>query len=213
MPGTSSPERASGKRPPIKRAVQSRTVDVQRRILDAAVEVLLEDGYGGATTLRIQEQAGVTRGRLLHHFPSRDTLLTAAAHHLASARVAEMGADQIWPADPAERIDAAIEAMALTFTQGYFWAATELWIAARHNDDLRAALLPGERDLARVIRPGLDAFFGPDLTTHADFDDLREILFTSLRGMALTTAFDPREEPTRRHIERLKKLARSVLLD
>lgn len=213
MPGTSSPDHRTDEKAPTKRALQSRTVDVQRRILDAAVAVLLEDGYGGATTLRIQEQAGVTRGRLLHHFPSRDALLTAAAHHLASARVGAMAADQTWPADAGERIDAAIEAMALTFTQGYFWAATELWIAARHNDELRAALLPGERDLARVIRPGLDVFFGPDLTSHPAYEDLREILFTSLRGMALTTAFDPREEPTRRHIARLKKLARSVLLD
>lgn len=197
----------------MSRAVQSRTIDVQRRILDAAVEVLLEDGYGGATTLRIQEKAGVTRGRLLHHFPSRAALLIAATHHLANARVSALDEDKQWPDDPAERIDAAIEAMAVTFTQGYFWAATELWIAARHDDELRAALLPGERALARAIRPGLDSFFGPGLSSHPAYEGLREILFTSLRGMALTTAFDPREEPTRRHIARLKELARSVLLD
>ena len=46
------------------RAVQTRTLDVQRRILDAAVEVLLEQGYGGATTVQIQERAGVSRGPL-----------------------------------------------------------------------------------------------------------------------------------------------------
>ena len=36
------------------RAVQTRTIDVQRRILDAAVEVMLEHGYSGASTVRIQ---------------------------------------------------------------------------------------------------------------------------------------------------------------
>lgn len=212
MPGTSSPRTPVSERSGAKRALQSRTVDVQRRILDAAVEVLIEDGYGGATTLRIQEKAGISRGRLLHHFPSRAALLIAATHHLASARVSELDEDQRWPTDPAERIDSAVESIALTFRQGYFWAATELWIASRHDDELRAALLPGERDLARGIRLGLDAFFGADLTAHPDYEDYREILFTSLRGMALTTAFDPRDEPTRRHITRLKKLGRSVLL-
>ncbi|GAB4010609.1 TetR/AcrR family transcriptional regulator [Nocardioides ultimimeridianus] len=194
------------------RAVQTRTLDVQRRILDAAVEVLLEHGYGGASTVQIQERAGVSRGRLLHHFPSRDALLIAAAQHLARARVGELPSDHVWPEDPAARIDAIVDTMAATFTQGYFWAATELWIAARTHEELREALLPGEREIARAIRTAMDGFFGPDLCAREDYEGLREILFTSLRGMALTTAFDPRPEPTARHVERLKVLARSVLL-
>ena len=41
MPGTSSPDHRTDEKAPTKRALQSRTVDVQRRILDAAVAVLL----------------------------------------------------------------------------------------------------------------------------------------------------------------------------
>jgi len=194
------------------RAVQTRTIDVQRRILDAAVEVMLEHGYSGASTLRIQERAGVSRGRLLHHFPSRDALLIAASQHLARARVGELPSDHTWPADLGERIDAVVETMATTFTQGYFWAATELWIAARTHPSLRDALLPGERDIARAVRLAMDQFFGSELSSREGYDGFRDVLFTSLRGMALTTSFDPREEPTRRHVERLKALARTVLL-
>ncbi|WP_200958732.1 TetR/AcrR family transcriptional regulator [Nocardioides sp. Root190] len=195
-----------------KRAVQSRTIDVQRRILDAAVEVMLEHGYAGASTVQIQERAGVSRGRLLHHFPSRDALLVAAAQHLARARVGELPNDHEWPSDARERIDAVIDRMALTFTQGYFWAATELWVAARTHDEIRDALLPGEREIARAIRIAMDGFFGPEITARSGYDDLREVIFTSLRGMALTTSFDPREEPSRRHVERLKRIAHAVLL-
>ena len=194
------------------RAVQSRTIDVQRRILDAAVEVMLEQGYSGASTLQIQERAGISRGRLLHHFPSRDALLIAAAQHLARARVGELPLGHTWPEDPGERIDAIVETMAATFTQGYFWAATELWIAARTHPELRDALLPGEREIWRAIRRAMDEFFGPELTAHEGYEGLRDILFTSLRGMALTKTFDPREEPTQRHVERLKRLTRSALL-
>lgn len=194
-----------------RRAVQSRTVDVQRRILDAAVEVLLEHGYAGASTLQIQERAGVSRGRLLHHFPSRDALLVAATQHLARARVGVMPSGHSWTEDLGERIDQVVDAMATTFTQGYFWAATELWVAARTHPEIRDALLPGEREIARAVRVAMDDFFGPELVAREGYDDVREVLFTSLRGMALTTSFDPREEPTRRHVERLKRLARSVL--
>jgi len=194
------------------RAVQSRTIDVQRRILDAAVEVMLEHGYSGASTVRIQERAGVTRGRLLHHFPSRDALLIAASQHLTRARIGELANHQTWPNDLGDRIDAVLDAMADTFTQGHFWAATELWIAARTHEDLRDALLSGEREIARAVRVSMDSFFGEALNSRPGYESLREALFTSLRGMALTTSFDPREEPTRRHVERLKQLARTVLL-
>lgn len=194
------------------RAVQTRTIDVQRRILDAAVEVMLEHGYSGASTVRIQERAGVSRGRLLHHFPSRDALLIAASQHLAKARVTELPDEKTWPTDLGDRIDAVVDRMALTFTQGYFWAATELWIAARTHTELRDALLPGEREIARAVRVAMDGFFGPELTSRPGYENIREVLFTSLRGMALTTSFDPREEPTRRHVQRLKEVARTVLL-
>lgn len=206
----SSPTPADGAKQ--TRAVQSRTIDVQRRILDAAVEVMLEQGYSGASTVQIQERAGVSRGRLLHHFPSRDALLIAASQHLARVRVGELPTGHVWPDDPAERIDKVVDTMAATFTQGYFWAATELWIAARTHEDLRDALLPGERDIARAVRVAMDEFFGPDLCAREGYEDVREALFTSLRGMALTTSFDPREEPTRRHVERLKRLVHAVLL-
>lgn len=197
---------------PPARAVQHRSIDVRRRILDAAVEVMLDEGYSGASTLRIQERAGVSRGRLLHHYPSRDDLLIAACQHLARARVAQLAEHHDWPADPGERIDAVVATMAETFTQGYFWAATELWIAARTHPSLRAALLPGEREIARAVREAMDDFFGADLVARPGYEAVREVVFTSLRGMALTTAFDPREEPTRRHTQRLQQMARAALL-
>src|SRR4051794_23090445 len=74
-------------REPATRTRAQRTSDSRTRILDAAVSALVEGGYSAATTLTIQARAGVSRGRLLHHFPSRDLLLVAAAQHLAVKRV------------------------------------------------------------------------------------------------------------------------------
>ena len=44
-----------------------------------------------SSTLMVQRRAEVSRGGLLHHFPSKDALLVAAAQHLAAVRVAETG--------------------------------------------------------------------------------------------------------------------------
>ena len=175
--------------------------------------MLLEHGYSGASTVRIQTRAGVSRGRLLHHFGSRDLLLVAAAHHLARERIGVLPVDHAWPTDPGERIDAVIDSVAATFEQDYFWAVTELWIAARTNGALQSALLEGEQELAREIRSGLCVLFGPDLAAHRDYRAVTEVIFTSLRGMALTRAFDRRGSPSRRHLDHVKRVARQVLLN
>ena len=74
------------------RTRSERSADSRLLILDAAVACLVEDGYAGASTLAVQARAGVSRGRLLHHFPSRAQLLVAAAEHLSTHRLAEVRA-------------------------------------------------------------------------------------------------------------------------
>src|SRR3712207_7678852 len=75
---------------PVPRSRSERTADSRLLILDAAVACLVEEGYAGASTLAVQARAGVSRGRLLHHFPSRAELLVAAAEHLATIQLDEV---------------------------------------------------------------------------------------------------------------------------
>ncbi|WP_369227932.1 TetR/AcrR family transcriptional regulator [Streptomyces sp. R39] len=179
----------------------------QQHILDTAVEVLIEFGYSGASTLKIQERAGVSRGRLLHQYPHRDALLVAAVQHIAEARVAGTRGLTDWPTAPTERVEAAVDAMWSTYHQGYFWAATELWLAARHNERLAQALAPKEQALGGAIRAAIDEMFGPVLAGHPRYTALREVLNTSMRGAALTYSFDPRPPLTDPHLPCWKALA------
>src|SRR3954470_20396973 len=92
-------------RPP--RTQQQRREETRRALLDAAVESLIEVGFARTTTLEVQRRANVSRGALLHHFPSKAELLVAAVDHLAEMRAREMKsfASQL-PPERAER-DAA----------------------------------------------------------------------------------------------------------
>src|SRR5690348_12172766 len=60
--------------------------ETRRALLDAAVESLVQHGFAGTTTLEVQKKAGVSRGALLHHFPSKAELLVATIAHLAEMR-------------------------------------------------------------------------------------------------------------------------------
>jgi len=52
------------------------------RLLRTAVAVLIERGVAGTTTLEVQQRAGVSRGALLHHFPTHAQLLSATVGEL-----------------------------------------------------------------------------------------------------------------------------------
>lgn len=193
---------------------EERTATSRAQILDAAVACLVESGYTGATTLRIQARAGVSRGRLLHHFPSRDELLVAACRHLATERITGTGArldDLVGELDPADRLDRAVEVMWGMFATPLFWAATELWTAARTNEDLRRALLPEEREVNAAIRAALDHFFGPELTAHPRYQSVRDLLLTSMRGAGVTYGLDHRDPATDPHLDLWKQLAHTLL--
>jgi AcrR family transcriptional regulator len=201
----------------VARTQQQRRGQTRALILNAAVECLVAQGYERTTTVTVQARAGVTRGRLLHHFPSRAALLVAAAQHLASERITEM---ERWITESeqrrstgAERIDQATELLWETFRQPYFWAAMELWHAARTDDELRGELAPTERELGRAVRHVIDTMYGPELSGHDGFAEVRDLLFTSMRGVALSYAVQPRDPGTDPHLQMWKRLARRTLLD
>ena len=197
------------------RSRSERTADSRLLILDAAVACLVEDGYAGASTLAVQARAGVSRGRLLHHFPSRAQLLVAAAEHLSSTlleetrlRAAELMADQ--PPGP-ERVGRAIDLMWATFQEPPFWAAMELWTAARTDPELRAALRAEDRRLRSAIRAVADEIWGPEVAAAPLYAELCEVLFTSMRGVAMVYAFEDRPAATDPHLALWKRLASRML--
>lgn len=148
-------------RPPGRRPQQERSRATRTRLLEATVDCLVEHGWSGTTTTVVAARAGVSRGAQLHHYPTRAALVTAAVVHLAERRAAQLRAEaQTLPAGP-ERLDRVIDMLAAAFTGPLFVAALELWVAARTDPELRAALVPLEarvgREMHRLTLALLDA--------------------------------------------------------
>jgi AcrR family transcriptional regulator len=156
---------------------------MQRRLLDATIEALYEKGYGGTTTLEVQQRAGVSRGALLHHYSSRAELMVAAVEHLCRERTAEVLALVQGEAPAADRVAWAVRVLWRTFEGPLFTAALELWLAARNDPDLLAVLLPQERVVGQGIRTMSVELFGP-AAEKPEFGDSLEILLDAMRGAA-----------------------------
>ncbi|MCD7439608.1 TetR/AcrR family transcriptional regulator [Streptomyces lincolnensis] len=54
-----------------------RSQERRAEIVRAALEVIAERGYRGASMAAVAERVGLTQQGLLHHFPTKDTLLVA----------------------------------------------------------------------------------------------------------------------------------------
>jgi AcrR family transcriptional regulator len=72
---------------------QSRAEITRDRLLSATLESLHERGYSGTSTQEVCRRAGVSRGTLLHHFPTRIDLLCAALDTILTERVASFVAE------------------------------------------------------------------------------------------------------------------------
>lgn len=128
---------------------QQRSRVTRQRLLDAAVDCLVERGWAGTTTSLVAERAGVSRGAQLHHYRSRAELVVAAVEHLAEARLAEVRAEAERLPPGRRRTESVLEMIARVFTGPLFVAALELWVAARTDEALRAAVVPLETRLGR----------------------------------------------------------------
>ena len=168
-------------------------------------------GYAGTTTLAVQKRAGVSRGSLLHQFPSRDELLVAAMTHLADARFAELLAAGQRSAGRQHRLDVAVEALWEHMREAHCSSRPpSSWSAARTHLELQAYLETAEREISKRFRAGLTELFGP-YSDHPRFHAAYDLLVTSMQGVALTQMFDHSGRRRAAYLRQWKQIAHDEL--
>jgi AcrR family transcriptional regulator len=172
--------------PPARTPQGERTRAMRGRLLEATVECLVELGWAGTTTTVVSERAGVSRGAQLHHFPSKQDLVVAAVEYLSQRRRDDMVAAA---ADLPEkdRTRAVLDVLAAQFVSPVFFAALELWVAARTDAELRAAVGPLERRIGRETHVYALELFGVD-ESRGDNRALVQATLDLLRGFGLAAS-------------------------
>lgn len=145
------------------RTQQERSAQTRARLVDAAFACLLEVGYAGTTVGAVQQRAGVARGTLLHHFPTRSALMVGVVEDIAQRRLAVLSEPGPGGAGRAgDDWDALVDLVWSDLRSPAFTAALELWVAARTDHDLRAALVPVQERLFGTVHRSVTALVGDD---------------------------------------------------
>lgn len=181
------------------RTQAQRTAATRAKLLDAAIESLVELGYSGTSTHGIAKRAGVSRGAQLHHFPTKESLVVAAVGHLVDKRLVE-----ILEAEPDPEL--GIETLIDAFSGPLFHAALELWVAARTDPALHAAMIPLERKVSDALRVGLMEIMGDRLSP-----DVIDLSVELARGLAVS-ALMRTPESDREFRERLLPVWKALVM-
>jgi AcrR family transcriptional regulator len=154
------------------------------RILEAATRLFAEVGYHAATNAMIADAAGLTRGAMLYHFPSREDLLLAVIEHIHAERLALFDAAA---ANPPPGVDATAHAIAAYWQllhETPFVVFGELEAVARTDAMVRERLAPAQAafDQAQVATFSALAQAGQGPRFQASRDLARFLLEGLARG-------------------------------
>ena len=130
----------------------------------------------------------MSRGALLHHFPSKAELLVAAVDHLAEMRARELKqlAGAAARRAAAARTDAVLELLWQCFSGTFFQVAMELRTAARTDPELRPVLATAERALRDRIVAQARTLFGKDVAEHPGLERALDLTLQLMIGAAMT---------------------------
>jgi AcrR family transcriptional regulator len=175
-----------------RRTQEERTAETRRALIDASIKVIHRLGYGGATTALIAEEAGVSRGAILHHFGTRAVLMAEVIRDVferehaeyarldAEAHLGHRVAD--WPA-----------MLWQVFSQPSGLAVLEILQAARSDRDLSDRVTATQQAIEELATATMKARF----KTPADgaFVDRMRLVVWAIRGLSIAKVLikDPEE--------------------
>ena len=126
----------------------------------------------------------MSRGAQLHHFPTKNDLVVAAVEHLTELRGLEL--EQALGRLPrgADRTRAVVRVLGDHFSSPVFTAALELWVAARTDDALLAAVGPLEQRVGRETHRLTVELLGADESRPGE-RELVQATLDLVRGLGL----------------------------
>lgn len=180
---------------------EERSRAMRQRLLEATIECLVERGWSGTSTTVVSQRAGVSRGAQLHHFPTKTDLVVAAVEHMGRRRSERLFEKAASLPNGRRRTRAVLDLLAEHFTSPLFAAALELWVAARSDEQLHAAVAPLEQRIGRETHRQTVELLGVDESVRGS-RELVQATLDLVRGLGLADTLTDDSARRRRILDR-----------
>jgi AcrR family transcriptional regulator len=169
-----------------------RRAQTRAKIMAAGVRCLAEFGYAATSTPLVARLAKVSRGSLLHQFPSKVDLILAVAEHAWLIQRDFIRGDVARQPTGRDQFVGGVQAVWKGLQLPEAIAVMEVMIAARTDPELaeRYAAFAAERDAGMHRtrrRMAVGQLGAPEHV--AEIDAMAHLTLAALRGLALETVF------------------------
>lgn len=130
---------------------QDRSRATRQRLLESTVRCLAEHGWTATTVSVIAHDAGISRGALQHHFPTREALIVAGLEHMFEQRRTLVEQATRTPTQGRAGVHEVVRTLTEYYTGDLFRAALQAWTVAASDPQLREVIQPLERRFARAV--------------------------------------------------------------
>ncbi len=197
--------------PAAPRRRQARSAATRERLLVAAIEAFVAQGYAALTTTEVCRRARLSQGALFKHFSSKAGLVGATAERLFAALIEDFRAAFAEVPTQGDGLGAALRQLVRTFGERRLLAALELYTASRTDPVLRAQLAPVlARHHANLLREARELFPRAAASNPA-FDAIVDAVIAALQGAALGGLVHEDPEAARRSFAWLERIVRAEL--
>ncbi|MBR0899029.1 TetR/AcrR family transcriptional regulator [Bradyrhizobium tropiciagri] len=197
-----------------RRTQAERTEATRKLLLEAAVKLIRKNGFGGLRTVEVADEAGVSRGALMHHFPSKHELVVAVLTYVSevtftrSTRRAQLARH-----DGGDPIASVIEDAHDFFFGDYFFI--ELAIAM--SDDSTRRLRLETRQFVRQTRFSIEATWLDTMISSGIPErlaqDVLALTLSVVRGFSVRMLIENDPEHFSRLLELWRKIIRQHIQD
>lgn len=171
--------------------VASRSAQTRQKLVEAAIAILKDHGFAGASARVIADRAGVNQGLVFYHFGSVMNLLLAALDAVSADRMARYEEAVAQVTSPAELVDVASSIFREDLDAGHVSVLVAMIAGASTTQGLGA-------EVARRIQPWKGfaqaaiegALEGSPLRSVVPVDDLAFGVVALYLGMELLTHLD-----------------------
>ena len=173
------------------------------------MRLFAERGLNAASNADVAAAAGLTRGAMLYHFPTRDDLVDAAIAHIQDRRTETLAAAARDLGQGGEVSDQAIDAYWDMLQLAPFKAFAELEAVARTDAALARRLAPAQAafDHAQI---GEGLFGLLQAGSAARFQTSRDLARFMLEGLAQARLTYDGDERTQRLLAVVKRVTRAL---
>ncbi len=192
-----------------RRTQEERSETTQHRIYEAAIAVLHAEGYAAATTQAIAERAGVSRGAMLHHFPTKVDLMLAVVRIAHESDLLLFRHSLAKFTDPLERYFALPDLAWEVLSRPSGIAVLEIMMSSRSNPTLAERLAPLQAKIEaesqnRVLALARNAGLHEDASSR----DFSRLVVAAVRGFSIEAMFHRNPKRIASALNRLKILIR-----